>query len=171
MTLWLTGFSGAGKSTLAHEVELRLIESGHACYTLDGDNVRHGLSSDLGFSERDRHENVRRVAEVAKLFNDAGMIVVVALISPYRSDRAVARALVGPDRFLEIHVCTALDVCEQRDRKGVYARARAGDLPGFTGISAPREPPVDPALALDSAALDVEACADRVIALIASRLC
>ncbi len=148
--LWLTGLSGSGKSTVAVEVEARLIARGRAAYLLDGDNVRHGLNGDLGFSEDDRNENIRRVAEVAALFADAGLVAVVPLISPYRSARAAARATatrVGV-RFVEVFVDTPLELCEQRDPKGLYARARAGEITGMTGIDDPYEPPESAELVL-----------------------
>jgi bifunctional enzyme CysN/CysC len=148
VTFWLTGLSGAGKSTIARLLERRLTDAGHACTVLDGDTVRQGLNRDLGFSPGDRTENIRRVAEVARLFNDAGVIVITALISPYRSDRAEARAIVGEGRFLEVFVDAPLAVCEGRDPKGLYRNARAGLLPDFTGISAPYEPPEAPDLHL-----------------------
>ena len=149
-TVWLTGLSGSGKTTIAAELEKRLIEAGHACFVLDGDNIRHGLNRDLGFSPNDRKENIRRVAEVAKLFNDAGLFVITAFISPYREDRGAARAIVGQDRFIEVHLNAGLDVCEQRDPKGLYARARAGQIAEFTGISAPYEPPVAADVTIDT---------------------
>lgn len=165
-TVWLTGLSGAGKSTLAFALERRLVELGRACFVLDGDNVRHGLNRDLGFSAADRHENIRRIAEVAKLMNQAGLIVISAFISPYRADRAVAQQIIGPDHFLEIHLSTSLDVCERRDTKGLYQRARDGKIADFTGVSAPYEAPLQPALALDSAAMTVDACVDALLALL-----
>jgi len=167
VTFWLTGLSGSGKSTLALALEERLAGVGLACYVLDGDNVRQGLSRDLGYSPNDRRENIRRVAEVARLFNDAGLIAVVAFISPYREDREMARAIVGPDRFLEIYLDVDIAVCERRDPKGLYAKAREGKLSDFTGVSAPYEPPTAPALAVDTGALSVGESADRVMALVA----
>ncbi|MBN2452580.1 MAG: sulfate adenylyltransferase subunit CysN [Lentisphaeria bacterium] len=161
-TVWLTGLSGSGKSTVARELERCLMEAGHACFILDGDNIRHGLNRDLGFSPADRTENIRRIAEVARLFNDAGLIVITAFISPYREDRAAAREIVGPERFYEIFVDTPLEVCERRDPKGLYAKARAGEIRDFTGVSAPYEPPESPALILDTTALGAGACAERV---------
>jgi adenylyl-sulfate kinase len=149
-TVWLTGLSGSGKSAIAVELEQRLIEAGHACFVLDGDNVRHGLNRDLGFSPTDRKENIRRVAEVAKLFNDAGLFVVTAFISPYREDRETAREIVGPDRFIEVYLSADVEACERRDPKGLYAKARAGQIPEFTGISAPYEPPLAPELTIDT---------------------
>jgi adenylyl-sulfate kinase len=154
-TVWLTGLSGSGKTTIAAELEKRLIEAGHACFVLDGDNIRHGLNRDLGFSPNDRRENIRRVAEVAKLFNDAGLFVITAFISPYREDRGAAREIVGHDRFIEVHLNAGLAVCEQRDPKGLYARARAGQIAEFTGISAPYEPPVAADVTIDTGVTSV----------------
>lgn len=150
LTIWLTGLSAAGKSTLAFALERVLIESGHPCYVLDGDNVRHGLNSNLGFSADDRSENIRRVAEVAKLMNDAGLIVITAFISPFRVDREKARAIIGDGVFQEVFVDAGLDACEGRDPKGLYKKARAGQIPEFTGISSPYEPPLKPELVIHS---------------------
>lgn len=163
VTIWLTGLSGAGKSTLAFALEHRLVELGRACFVLDGDNVRHGLNRDLGFSPADRAENIRRIAEVAKLMNQAGLIVISAFISPYREDREIARQIIGQENFREIHVSTSLQVCEQRDPKGLYKRARAGNIPEFTGITAPYETPLHPALALDTASMGVASCVDALL--------
>ncbi len=167
-TLWLTGLSGSGKSTLSHRVERKLLERGCFAYVLDGDNVRHGLNKDLGFSADDRVENIRRVGEVAKLFTDAGAIVLTAFISPYRADRERARAIMAPGEFVEVYVAASLEVCESRDPKGLYKKARAGQIADFTGISAPYEEPVSPELVVDTGASDVDACADRVIAYLES---
>ena len=161
--LWFTGYSGSGKSTLAIEVEERLFAEGCFSYVLDGDNVRHGLNGDLGFSPEDRTENIRRVGEVAKLFCDAGAIVVTAFISPYREDRDGVRRIVGPGDFIEVFVDCPLDVCEDRDPKGLYARARAGEIAEFTGISAPYEAPESPEICLKTAELTVEESAERII--------
>ena len=155
-TLWFTGLSGAGKSTVAYALEKRLIDTGHTCMVLDGDNIRHGLNQDLGFSPRDRSENIRRVAEVARLFNEAGLIVITAFISPYRADRDLARRIIGEDRFIETFVAAPLDECERRDTKGLYAKARAGQIPEFTGVSAPYEQPESPGLILDTKTHSVE---------------
>jgi len=154
-TIWLTGLSGSGKSTIAYALEEELVAAGHACMVLDGDNLRHGLCRDLGFSPADRAENIRRLAEVAKLFCDAGLIVITAFISPYRADRDAARGIIGAERFVETFVDAPLAECERRDPKGLYAKARAGQIPEFTGISAPYEPPEQPELHLDSGARDV----------------
>lgn len=153
LTFWLTGLSGAGKSTIAYEFETLLIREGQPCAVLDGDNLRHRLNSDLGFSEHDRHENVRRAAEVARLMNENGLVVVASLVSPYRADREAAKAIVGAERFVEVYVSTSLDVCESRDPKGLYRKARSGELREFTGVSSPYEPPSAPKLTVDTAAL------------------
>jgi adenylyl-sulfate kinase len=161
--VWLTGLSGSGKSTIAYRLERTLIDAGRLAYVLDGDNVRHGLCSDLGFSPEDRAENIRRVGEVAALFADAGAITISAFISPYRADRSAARAMAGPERFAEVYLDVPVAVCERRDPKGLYARARSGDLLNFTGVSAPYQAPQEPELVLDTDALSVEQCVDGVI--------
>ena len=148
--LWFTGLSGAGKSTLANAVNVELFQRGLATYLLDGDNVRHGLCKDLGFSDADREENIRRIGEVAKLFLDAGVITLTAFVSPFRADRDRARALVERGDFIEIHCSADLAVCEQRDPKGLYAKARAGVIKEFTGISSPYEAPESPELLVDT---------------------
>lgn len=160
--LWFTGLSGSGKSTLAQAVEESLYQLGYHTFVLDGDNVRHGLCADLGFSDKDREENIRRVGETAKLFVEAGIIVLTAFISPFISDRARARNLVGED-FIEIHCNCPLEVCEQRDVKGLYRRARAGEIKEFTGISSPYEVPKNPELSIDTANKSVEACVGEVL--------
>jgi adenylylsulfate kinase len=163
VTLWLTGLSGSGKSTVAVALERALVAGGHLAYVLDGDNVRHGLNNNLGFSPADRTENIRRIAEVAKLFTDCGLIVVTSFISPYRADRDAARALFGAGDFVEVHVSTSLATCEERDPKGLYRKARAGQIPDFTGISAPYEPPERPELVLDTGVLSVEESVDALV--------
>ena len=167
--VWLTGLSGSGKSTVAGAVEARLIAGGHAAYVLDGDNVRHGLCSDLGFSPADRAENIRRVGEVAGLFADAGLVVVTAFISPYRADRERARNAVGKERFLEVYLDVPLAVCEARDPKQLYRKARAGESAEFTGVGSPYEPPGRPALAVDTSALTLDDCAERLVGLLRDR--
>lgn len=169
VTIWLTGYSGSGKSTIAKALERQLVSSGHYCYILDGDNIRHGLNRDLGFTADDRKENIRRIAEVARLFNVAGMIAITAFISPYRSDRDMAREIVGEENFLEVHVSTPLEVCEQRDPKSLYKKARAGEILHFTGISDPYEEPHDPALRLDTSMLEVERSVTIIVELLQSR--
>ena len=170
-TVWLTGLSGSGKSTIARAIEERLVRAGHACYVLDGDNIRHGLNRDLGFSAEDRGENIRRVAEVARLFNDAGLIVVTSFISPYRADRETARQIVGCGAFVEVFADAPLDVCEQRDPKGLYRKARAGQVEGFTGVSAPYEAPEHADLVLPTARLSVADAAALVLAELTRRGC
>ena len=154
--IWLTGLSGSGKSTIAVELEHALVENKQQAYILDGDNIRHGLNKNLGFSPEDRSENIRRIGEVAKLFVDANIITITAFISPYREDRDSARALANEGEFIEVYVKCPLDVCEQRDTKGLYKKARAGEVKKFTGISAPYEEPSNPELTIDSSKLSVE---------------
>ena len=162
--LWFTGLSGSGKSTIALEVEKLLFEKGYRSYVLDGDNVRHGLNRDLGFSPEDRTENIRRIGEVAKLFADAGLIVMTAFISPYRKDRDQVRAIMDEGKFCEVYIACDLEVCEQRDPKGLYKKARAGEIKEFTGISAPYEEPLKPELVVDtSRESDVRKNAEKVI--------
>lgn len=162
--LWFTGLSGAGKSTIANLVEKKLHAMGRHTYLLDGDNIRHGLNKDLGFTEADRVENIRRVSEVARLMVDSGLIVLTAFISPFRSERAMARGLLGPGEFVEIHVDTPLNVAEDRDVKGLYKKARRGEIANFTGISSPYEAPEMPELRLDTTSISAEQAADQVIA-------
>ncbi len=161
-TLWLTGLSGSGKSTIAYAVEAALVTRGVAAYVLDGDNVRLGLNRDLGFSPEDRAENVRRVGEVARLFCDAGLVVLSSFISPYRVDREAVRAMHPDGAFTEVFVDAPLEVCEGRDVKGLYARARAGEVPEFSGVSAPYEAPTDPDLRLDASG-PLQTCVDAVL--------
>ncbi|GFO69013.1 adenylyl-sulfate kinase [Geomonas limicola] len=163
LVLWFTGLSGSGKSTLAHLVEEQLFQQGWYTYLLDGDNVRHGLNGDLGFSEADRRENIRRVGEVSRLFVDAGVVVLTALISPYREDRDRVRALFGNDDFIEIFLDCPLEICEQRDPKGLYRKARAGELPQFTGIDSPYEAPLAPEITINTGLHGVEECVARII--------
>ncbi len=165
-TVWLTGLSGSGKSTIAYEVEERLVAAGRAAYVLDGDNLRHGINADLGFSKEDRTENIRRVGEIARLMADAGLVVLVPVISPYRADRDEVRNKheeIGLP-FVEVFVDTPLEVCEERDPKGLYARARAGEITGMTGIDDPYEPPDDPDLSVDASTTSVADTAESVVA-------
>lgn len=160
--LWFTGLSGSGKSTLAVALEERLHQQGFATYLLDGDNVRHGLNAGLGFSAEDRTENLRRIREVGKLMVDAGLIVLASFVSPYRSDREAVREAMGED-FAEVYVSTPLEVCEARDVKGLYAKARAGEIPHFTGISAPYEAPENAEAVLDTTTLALDDAVDQLI--------
>ena len=162
-TIWLTGLSGSGKSTVAKQLEADLIDRGHLCYILDGDNVRHGLNRDLGFSMEDRKENIRRIAEVAALMNDAGVIVITSFISPYISDRASAREVIGDESFIEVFIDTPIEVCEQRDPKGLYQKARSGEIQQFTGISDPYEAPQDAEITLTTEELQPAEAANMII--------
>jgi adenylylsulfate kinase len=162
-TIWLTGLSGSGKSTIAMAAEHALLERGRLAYVLDGDNVRHGLNKNLGFSPEDRTENIRRIGEVARLFTDAGVIVFSSFISPYRADRDAVRALMKSGDFIEVHVDASVETCEARDVKGLYARARAGEIPEFTGISAPYEAPERPEIVIDSNRRSVEEGVEQVV--------
>jgi len=166
--LWFTGLSGAGKSTIAGAVEQKLYEMGHHTYLLDGDNVRHGLNQDLGFSDADRVENIRRIGETAKLFIDAGLIVLTAFISPFHSDRKLVRELVNEGEFIEIHMATPIEICEQRDPKGFYQKARKGEIKNFTGVDSEYEAPEHPEITISTAELSIEQCADVVIAYLKS---
>lgn len=168
--LWFTGLSGSGKSTIAHQVEKRLYDQGLSAYVLDGDNVRHGLCGDLSFTPEARAENLRRTAEVTKLFLDAGIICLTAFISPLRADRNRVRRIVGAEDFVEIYVSCPLEVCEARDVKGLYKLAREGKIENYTGISAPYEPPENPHLVLETDKLDVEICVEKVIEFVRARL-
>ena len=165
-TVWLTGLSGSGKSTIADEVEKRLLERGVRTYILDGDNIRHGLNKNLGFSPDDRTENIRRIGEVAKLFCDAGLVALTAFISPYRADRDQVRAIMQPGDFIEVFVDCPMEVCEQRDVKGLYKKARAGEIKEFTGISAPYEAPTKPELVIETSGQSVEQSALQILALL-----
>ena len=161
--IWFTGLSGSGKSTIANATEKVLHDMGLQTYILDGDNVRMGLTKDLGFSHEDRTENIRRIAEVANLFADSGSIILTAFISPYRDDRDNAREIIGNEDFIEVFVSADLSVCEERDPKGLYKKARAGEIKGFTGIDAPYEEPINPELVVETDKCDIEACAQIVI--------
>ena len=168
LCLWLTGLPGAGKSTIANLLEKQLFACSRHTYILDGDNIRHGLSRDLGFTEADRVENIRRAMEVARLFVDAGLIVIVALISPYRAERDLARSRFEPDEFVEIHVDASLEECERRDPKGLYAKARRGELVNFTGIDSDYEPPKAPEIHLDTVARSPDECVDLILSYLES---
>ena len=168
LCLWLTGLPGAGKSTIANLLEKQLFASGRHTYILDGDNIRHGLSRDLGFTEAERVENIRRAMEVARLFVDAGLIVIVAFISPYRAERDLARSRFEPDEFVEIHVDASLEECERRDPKGLYAKARRGELVNFTGIDSDYEPPKAPEIHVDTVARSPYECVDLILSYLES---
>ena len=163
MMLWLTGLSGSGKSSIANILEKKLHALGRHTITLDGDNVRHGLNQDLGFTPADRVENIRRIGEVGKLMVDAGLICITSFISPFASERKMARSLVQEGEFIEVFIDTPLEVCEQRDVKGLYAKARAGELPNFTGISSPYEEPVNPEIRIDTTEMSAEEAADAIV--------
>ncbi|MDD9967261.1 MAG: adenylyl-sulfate kinase [Myxococcales bacterium] len=163
VTVWFTGLSGSGKSTLARAVEQRLVSEGRSAYVLDGDNLRHGLNGDLGFSPGDRRENIRRIGEVARLFTDAGIVIMCAFVSPYRADRDRVRGLLPEGDFVEVYVSTPLEECERRDPKGLYRRARAGEISDMTGLTAPYEPPKRPEMSVDTAALSIREGSAKVI--------
>ncbi len=164
--VWLTGLSGAGKSTIAQQLDGRLFAAGMHSYVLDGDNIRHGLNADLGFSAADRRENIRRIGQVAKLFVDAGFIVLTAFISPFREDRDAVRKIMKPDEFFEVQVKCSLEECQARDPKGLYKKAMKGEIAEFTGISSPYEPPLQPELILDTDALSVEPAVEKILKLL-----
>jgi len=165
-TIWFTGLSGSGKSTIAYTLEHALVQRGRLAYVLDGDNIRHGLNKNLGFSAEDRTENIRRIAEVGKLFVDAGVITMTSFISPYRADRDNARQVLGAGNFFEIFCNTPIDVCETRDPKGLYKKARAGQLKGFTGIDDPYEAPLKPEMVLDASKLSPQDAAVKLMELL-----
>jgi adenylylsulfate kinase len=167
--VWLTGLSASGKSTIARRVEQMLLERGTTTYVLDGDNLRFKLNKDLGFSAADRAENIRRVGCVAELFADGGVICLTAFISPYTADRDLARAMLPAGRFIEVHVATDLSVCEERDPKGLYKKARAGEIPSFTGISDPYEAPINPELVIDTAGKTIDQSSQELVDYLASR--
>jgi bifunctional enzyme CysN/CysC len=168
--LWFTGLSGAGKSTIANLVEKKLHALGNYTYLLDGDNVRHGLNKDLGFTDADRVENIRRIAEVARLMVDAGLIVLTAFISPFRSERRMARELLADDEFIEIFVDTPIAIAEERDPKGLYKKARGGELKNFTGIDSPYEEPENPEIRIETRVQRAEAAADQIVAFLERRV-
>lgn len=155
LVVWFTGLSGSGKSTLAYRLEKELLQQGFKCLVVDGDQLRNGLNKDLGFTEQDRRENIRRAGELCKLLSDAGLIVITSFISPFRVDRNRVRELIENDRFVEVYVNASLEVCEKRDPKGLYKKARAGEIPDFTGVSAPYEPPLSPDLEIDTNSTEI----------------
>ena len=161
--LWFTGLSGSGKSTLANAVNLSLFHQGLSSYLLDGDNIRHGLCKDLGFSDFDREENIRRIGEVSKLFVDAGIIVATAFVSPFIADRKRARELFAKGDFIEIYCAASLDICEKRDTKGLYAKARSGEIKNFTGIDSPYEKPINPEISIDTGKLELDQCVNIIV--------
>ena len=161
--LWYTGLSGSGKSTIASAVEQKLFESGHHTYLLDGDNVRHGLNGDLGFSDEDRVENIRRIGELSKLMIDAGLIVLTAFISPFKTDRRLVRELVQDHEFIEVFMNTSIEECERRDTKGLYRKARKGLIKNFTGVDSDYEIPERPEIIIDTVTFSIEECADQII--------
>lgn len=164
--VWLTGLSGSGKSTIAKELELRLVKTGKVAYILDGDNIRHGLSADLGFSDAERAENIRRIGAAAALFADAGTISITAFISPFEKGRELAKRSVGDDRFFEIFLDVPLSVCEERDPKGLYKKVRDGEISNFTGIDSPYEKPTHPHLVLNTADLSVEQSVEKILSML-----
>ena len=164
--IWFTGLSGSGKSTIAVALERELYTKGYLCKLLDGDNIRTGINKNLGFTEEDRKENIRRISEVSKLFIDTGIITIAAFISPTRELRALAKSIIGKDNFIEVFISTPLNVCEERDVKGLYAKARKGEISNFTGISAPFEAPENPDLSLDTSTLSIEESVNRLMELI-----
>ncbi|MBT8255359.1 MAG: adenylyl-sulfate kinase [Bacteroidia bacterium] len=170
LLLWFTGLSGSGKSTIANAVEKELVNNGMHTYTLDGDNVRRGLNNNLSFSAEDRTENIRRIAEVANLMVDAGLVVLAAFVSPYEKDRENIKQIVGPENFVEIFVNTPLEECERRDVKGLYAKARAGEINNFTGINAPYEAPVNPDIEIDTTQLSVVEAVEVIMNTIENKL-
>ena len=167
--IWFTGLSASGKSTIAYTLEHALVQRGHLCYVLDGDNIRHGLNKNLGFSAEDRAENIRRIGEVGKLFADAGLVTLTSFVSPYKADRDAVRALLAPGDFIEVFVDTPVELCEERDPKGLYKKARAGQIPNFTGVSDPYEPPTQAELVLKTATSTPQEAALQIIALLEAR--
>jgi adenylylsulfate kinase len=169
VTVWLTGLSGSGKSTIAVAAEEALVSRGRLAYVLDGDNIRHGLNKNLCFSPEDRTENIRRIGEVAKLFTDAGLVVFTSFISPYRADRDLVRSIHDAGRFIEVHVAASVETCESRDVKGLYKKARAGEIKEFTGISAPYEAPLTPELTIDTNGEPVEKSVERLVSFLTAK--
>jgi len=167
--IWFTGLSGSGKSTLANALDCALYEQGYHCFLLDGDNVRHGLNKDLGFSDEARVENIRRIGEASKLFSDAGLITMSAFISPFASERQLVRDLFSENEFIEVHVSTPLNTCEERDPKGLYVKARKGEIANFTGIDSDYEIPKNPELTLDTSKLNVAECVEQLLGLLRER--
>jgi len=167
--VWFTGLSGSGKSTIANALEQALVQRGHHSYLLDGDNIRHGLNIDLDFSENGRNENIRRVGEVSALFVDAGLIVITAFISPFRADRNKIRERIGDAQFVEVYLSTSLEECERRDPKGLYVKARAGEIREFTGIDSPYEPPIAPQLTIDTSKQEITASIDQILRYLENR--
>ncbi len=170
LAIWFTGLPSSGKSTIAHGVEKELYERGIRTYTFDGDNIRHGLCSDLGFSEKDREENLRRIAEVIKLFIDAGIVVLAAFVSPLKRHRKIVRSIIGENDFIEVYCRCPVEVCEKRDPKGLYKKARTGEIKNYTGISSPYEEPENPDLILDTHLLDIDEAVKRVLNLVEKKL-
>lgn len=170
LAVWFTGLPSSGKSTIANEVEKRLFEMGIRTYILDGDNIRHGLCSDLGFSEKDRDENIRRIAEVTKLFIDAGVVVLAAFVSPLKKHREMAKSIIGSENFLEIYCRCPVEVCERRDKKGYYQKAKRGEIKEYTGVSAPYEEPDNPDLILDTHLLTPEEAAEKVLDVLVKKI-
>ncbi|EUB82997.1 adenylyl-sulfate kinase [Pseudomonas sp. GM30] len=170
VVIWLTGLSGAGKSTIANALELALLKAGRHTYLLDGDNIRLGLCNDLGFSDQDREENIRRISEVSKLFLDAGLIVITAFISPFRRDRDLARNVIGERNFIEVHIDTPLTECERRDPKGLYGKARLGLIKNFTGIDSAYEVPLAPKIRINTLEEDLEKSVQRILAVLQENL-
>ncbi len=168
--IWLTGLSGSGKTTLAKALEKSLTEQGHMVYVLDGDNIRHGLNKGLGFSEADRMENIRRIAEVSKLLVDAGIITINCFVSPTDAMRTLAKSIIGDNDFIEVYVDCPIEVCEERDVKGLYAKARRGEIPDFTGITSPYEPPSNPDIKLDTSNNGIEICLNQFISMLKPRI-
>jgi adenylylsulfate kinase len=162
--IWITGLSASGKSTIAHELESQLFERNVRSYVLDGDNIRHGLNKNLGFTPEDRHENLRRIGELSKLFVDAGIVTITAFISPYRDDRQMVRSLIGPKEFIEVYLKCSVDVCETRDPKGLYQKAKRGEIPNFTGVTAPYEEPEHPELVLETDILSIDESVAKILA-------